>query len=97
LYRPSPSQSIWQPDDKKYGSAQNITAKTLTFVPKTMDYRRYHLHERHVEIAPTVRFAKVFFPSPRILLRNLGLRYAWDVMKGVAPEIVEPTPFCFIP
>jgi hypothetical protein len=97
LYRPSPSQSIFQPDEKKYDSAQNITAKTLTFVPKTMEYRRYHLHEHHVEIAPTARFSKVFFASPRILLRNLGLRYAWDVMKGAAPEIAEPTPFCFIP
>ena len=26
-------------------------AKTLTFVPETMEYRRYHLHERHVQKA----------------------------------------------
>jgi len=26
-------------------------AKTLTFVPETSEYRRYHLHERHVQKA----------------------------------------------
>jgi site-specific recombinase XerD len=36
-------------------------AKTLTFVPDTGEYRRYHLHERHVQkaIKRAVRKAKI--------------------------------------
>jgi len=37
-------------------------AKTLTFVPETSEYRRYHLHERHVQkaIKRAVNKAKIF-------------------------------------
>ena len=54
--------------EKKYKNAAKefiwqwfFPAKTLTFVPDTGEYRRYHLHERHVQkaIKRAVRKAKI--------------------------------------
>ena len=54
--------------EKKYKNAAKeliwqwfFPAKTLTFVPETSEYRRYHLHERHVQkaIKRAVRKAKI--------------------------------------
>jgi len=54
--------------DKKYKNASReliwqwfFPAKTLTFVPKTKEYRRYHLHSTHVSsaIRSAVRKAKM--------------------------------------
>ena len=54
--------------EKKYKNAAReliwqwfFPAKTLTFVPETSEYRRYHLHETHVQkaIRRAVRKAKI--------------------------------------
>jgi integron integrase len=41
-YRNAAREFVWQ---------WLFPAKTLTFVPESMEYRRYHLHERHVQKA----------------------------------------------
>ena len=56
--------------EKKYKNAAKefvwqwfFPAKTLTFVPKTMEYRRYHLHERHVQKAIKRAVTKAKIPK----------------------------------
>ena len=56
--------------DKKYKNAAKelswqwfFSAKTLTFVPETSEYRRYHLHETHVQKAIKRAVGKAQIPK----------------------------------
>ena len=89
--------------EKKYINAARelvwqwfLPAKTLTFIPETNEYRRYHLHHTHVQkaIKGVVRQANIpkraCLPIPsttvlpatyyRLIMIFVPFRNCWDIV-----------------